>query len=1056
MTITGTNFGSDSSSNVVQFGAVRAQIVSASSTSIQVSVPLGAVYGNISVTTLNGKSAFSSVPFLPTFLPTGPITDRSFAQAASFPPSGKPVVVSLSTGYSSPTQGIKSCDFDGDGKPDLIVADWNNNNVVIFRNTDPSTSGTIQSSSFTIVATLSVGSRPTDIAVGDLDGDSKPDIVVANWNDNTITVFQNTSTLGIISFAPPITLTMPFPYAAGPPSCVKLADIDGDGWLDIIVSGQNPGVYRNKGLGGSLTAISFEPIVTFTVSGGAAYDLAVGDLDGDGKPDLAVTGYPNQCSVLRNISTPGTIAFATPLQLQTASSYYGGIAISDLNGDNKPELIVGCGTLSIFPNQSTPGSLSAFSFGTRIDVPVSTSIYRLSVADLNGDGLPDIVATNGGVQVFINGGSASLASSFTTSVQLNISSGSLGTGSYGRVAIGDLNGDGKPDIVVDGQYGAIQISQNFVQALTVSSFAISPTNASVTVPWYHSTSLSALEMMSDGSSIDVTSAAIWNTSNPSVATVTSLGKVNGVAAGTVTISASYSGSVSQATVSVISTSYGTNPGNPDSRFMPTMYNSGSNGSVYAFAVQPDGKVVVGGLFSSVNGITRNNLARINDDGSLDTSFDPGTGTDGTVKSLALDSSGNILIVGSFSSVNGTSRPGAARILPNGTLDTSFNANLSNSSSQWANVVCVRPNGSILIGGDEYQTLQINGSTASKYLIQINQFGVLDSTFTADTSLSGETNTLAIQSDGSALIGGSFLGPGNNLLCLARLGTTGIIDQAFQIGIQTSRVYGLALQPDGKIVVVGDFSKVFGQSISFVTRFNTDGSLDSSFTSPATVFWGIIPSVALQANGKIVLAKSFGTVRLNPGGSVDTSYIATVAPDWAVSTVAVTPNEEIWEAGGISSVNGFPTMGIARLHGDVTTFLGWQTKYFSQQQLSNAATTGSTGDAVGNGIPNLLKYALNMNPTLSSLSGLPLLGFATDTANNNYLSLTYTKLISSKDITYLPQVSADLQTWNSGPTFTGLLSVTDNADSVTQTVVVQDLTPINGSSKRFIRLKVTNP
>lgn len=163
------------------------------------------------------------------------------------------------------------------------------------------------------------------------------------------------------------------------------------------------------------------------------------------------------------------------------------------------------------------------------------------------------------------------------------------------------------------------------------------------------------------------------------------------------------------------------------------------------------------------------------------------------------------------------------------------------------------------------------------------------------------------------------------------------------GIAHTCAHGVALQPDGKIVVAGDFSQVFGNSIHFLTRLNADGTLDATFTTPAaTATWGILPSVALQNNGKIILAKFVGTVRLNGDGSIDGTYDTTTTPDWGVNEVVVTPDDEIWEAGGISSENGGPTMGIARLRGDITSFTGWQAANFSRQATEDQTVGGLTG------------------------------------------------------------------------------------------------------------------
>jgi len=138
-----------------------------------------------------------------------------------------------------------------------------------------------------------------------------------------------------------------------------------------------------------------------------------------------------------------------------------------------------------------------------------------------------------------------------------------------------------------------------------------------------------------------------------------------------------------------------------------------------------------------------------------------------------------------------------------------------------------------------------------------------------------------------------------------------------------------------------------------------------------------------------------------------------------------------------------------------SFCGWQACWFTPAQLSDPTCSGDTAEPAGDAIPNLMKYALNLNPMVCGLAGLP----AASTmaiGGSNYLTLTYTELLWATDITYIPEVSGDLQNWNSGAGYVGPVSVTPNNDGVTETVVVQDLTPESNAAPRFIRLRVTGP
>lgn len=829
--INGAGFSPSAADNQVAFGAVQVAVASASATQLVTHVPYGATFAPVTVRVPSGKTAASARPFIPVFSPAGSIADRSFGQALSGA-GAPPAMVNFSTDVSSVTRGSCIVDLDGDGRPDVAVAQPSSSSLRIFRNTHAS--GNVSSASLTSALNLYIpsGASLQDVAAADLNGDGKPDLAVVGIYG--VKLLQNSSVSGTISLFPAVTLPVPDTARFGVQS-VKIADVDGDGWPDLVCGGDQIVVYRNQGLGGTLSASSFAAGVVYFPAGASGSDLAIADLDGDGKPDVLTSGYPAAFIILRNTATPGTInaaSFAAPLQI-ALPTLCSALAAADLDGDGKPELIVAAGGLYVFPNQSAVGSLSAASFGAPASVPLPSSpqISRLAVGDLNGDGWLDLAITSRvypAVSIAVNGGSGVVATAFSTLASLAIPPGVNGDGSlWGDLAIGDLNADGRPDLVLDGFYSRIAVSQNYVAPMTVSSATLNPNSATVTIPWYRTAPFTLSEVMSDGGKVTVIKGATWTSSNPAVASVDTNGLTTGLSPGMTAVRSDFGGGNAQATVTVRPVAFGLNAGNPDAGFVPVVANGGAYGAVYAMAVQPDGKVIVGGLFSTVNGVPRRNLARLNSDGSLDASFDPGAGPDSTVYGLALDSAGRVVIGGAFSKVNGVARPRAARLQRDGSLDSSFNANFS-ESSYYVKAVALRPNGQILLGGYEL-TLAGNGQSTT-YLLQLNDNGARDSAFTAETNTAyGDLDAMVIQPDGNLLIAGSFSAASASNFALGRLTPTGALDPAFQVGIKSSRVHGIAWQPDGKIVAVGDFTQVFDQAIRMVTRVNDDGTLDPSFS-----------------------------------------------------------------------------------------------------------------------------------------------------------------------------------------------------------------------------------
>ncbi len=340
------------------------------------------------------------------------------------------------------------------------------------------------------------------------------------------------------------------------------------------------------------------------------------------------------------------------------------------------------------------------------------------------------------------------------------------------------------------------------------------------------------------------------------------------------------------------------------------FNPAPNGPVYAIAVQPDGKVVIGGTFTSLAGSARARLGRVSADGSLDLAFNPVI--NGDLYAVVVQPDGKMLVAGNFFSVGGVSRSSIARLNSDGTLDISFSANAGAS----INALAVQSDGKILVGG-LFTTL---GGLTQHYLGRLNPDGTIDTTFLP--AVSGSVTTITIQPDGRILVGGNFTqldGAGRNYL--GRLNLDGTLDPTFNPGASAT-VTTLTVQPDGKILVGGNFSSLGGGASHYFGRLDAAGNLDSSFAPQLN---GTVYSVALQADGQILIGGSFTAVagqppgcvaRLHADGTLDTAF--NMAANGPVNALALQPDGQVLVGGSFLSLAGQPRNHAARLNNDPAT------------------------------------------------------------------------------------------------------------------------------------------
>lgn len=338
----------------------------------------------------------------------------------------------------------------------------------------------------------------------------------------------------------------------------------------------------------------------------------------------------------------------------------------------------------------------------------------------------------------------------------------------------------------------------------------------------------------------------------------------------------------------------------------------------ALAVLPDGRTIVGGFFQSLGGLARSNLIRLHADGTPDDTFH--ANTDGSVYAVAVQGDGKLVIAGAFNAVNNQSRSNIARLHADGTLDDSFYQGVGASLP----VMClaIQPDGGILLGG-AFTSIHNFGRNR---IARLTPLGTVDTSFNPGTGADDTVFTIALQNDGGILLGGAFQNVNSSPRArLARLASNGSLESigTFNPGSgPDGRIHCLAFQPDGKILVGGDFTSVNGSSLNRIARLNGDGSVESSATfNPGSGADGKIFGITLQADGKILAAGAFQNfngspfgrmVRLNADGSLDASFPFNPGADGEVDGVALLPGGTLQLAGMFGGVNGSTSAMIARV------------------------------------------------------------------------------------------------------------------------------------------------
>lgn len=378
-----------------------------------------------------------------------------------------------------------------------------------------------------------------------------------------------------------------------------------------------------------------------------------------------------------------------------------------------------------------------------------------------------------------------------------------------------------------------------------------------------------------------------------------------------------------------------------SRFL--MDWSSIDGGVDTASIQQDGKILLTGAFTSVHGVPRTSIVRLNSSGSLDTDFDPGTGADGAILAVAVQSDGRILLAGNFNVFDGHPRNGIARLNADGSVDPDFDPGIGADGS--VSDMAVQVDGKILLGG----SFDSVAHSARKFIARLNLDGSLDGTFGSPSGgPDGAVRSLELQPDGKALIGGAFMSvDGEARWHVARLHTDGTLDSSYSlvpgshelrsprpraIGVNQP-VDHLALQPDGRLIISGRFTQINGDSFPGVARLNIDGTLDTDLVfGPTNVApHQTLRSVAVQPDGRLLLGGSFTHIhgvprrtiaRLGIEGALDLGFDPHAGPTHPVPDLqpsarvsAIQPDGKLLVTGMFDAFDGLPRPRLVRLDSD---------------------------------------------------------------------------------------------------------------------------------------------
>lgn len=361
--------------------------------------------------------------------------------------------------------------------------------------------------------------------------------------------------------------------------------------------------------------------------------------------------------------------------------------------------------------------------------------------------------------------------------------------------------------------------------------------------------------------------------------------------------------------------------NSDGSLDPTFFpGTGFNGNVYVIALQPDGRLVVGGSFTQMDGVACGHIARLNPDGSLDPTFNAGSGFDSVVTAIARQSDGRLVVGGYFANVDGHPAARLARVSSSGGFDPTFVLGSGCNGEVLALNVVSPTDDRLLVGG----AFTSYAGVLANRVMRLAADGTRDSTFTAPAGINGAVRAIDVATSGVVAIGGDFTSSVPSR-CVARLLATGAVDTAFApptTARPATSVAAVALYGDGRVVAGGEFTQIGGTAgtASGLVRYSSTGTSNTTPLGALRVAASVNTAVPV-ASGRWVIGGSFTHLngvarnriaRIGADGAVDAAFDPGTGFNRTVTSIVGQGDGRLLVAGEFTSFNGSAAFSLVRL------------------------------------------------------------------------------------------------------------------------------------------------